>query len=125
MHSKRSKNHSFLSIDEIANKLIKPKISKNKLLNRELTKFWPEIVGKEISNQSTPEKIVVNKRNKEGTLYLRVNSGASAILIQPSTNIILDKVNTFLGKEAVKHLKVILGEKTKLDEKNYPYKLNK
>ncbi|MEE2704564.1 MAG: DUF721 domain-containing protein [Pseudomonadota bacterium] len=111
MYSKRSRNHSFLSIDEIANKLIKPKIGKNKLINRELTKFWPEIVGKEISNQSTPEKIVVNKRNKEGTLYLRVNSGASAILIQPSTNIILDKVNTFLGKKEVKYLKVILGEK--------------
>ena len=120
MHSKRSRNHSFFSIDEIANKLIKPKISKNKLLNRELARFWPEIVGKEISNQSIPEKLVINRKNNEGILYLRVNSGASAVLIQPCTNLILDKVNAFLGKEKVKYLKVILGNKTKLDEKNYP-----
>jgi hypothetical protein len=122
---KTSKMHSFLGVAEIANRIIQPKLGKNRILTRELANFWPEIVGKRISMMTNPEKLILKKENKEGTLFIRVNSGSAAALIQPNTKLILDKVNTFLGKKKIKYLRIIQGNKKKLFLKDLKDKTNK
>ena len=125
MQIKTSKMHSFLGVAEIANRIIQPKLGKNRILTRELANFWPEIVGKRISMMTNPEKLILKKENKQGTLFIRVNSGAAAALIQPNIKLILEKVNTFLGKEKIKHIRIIQGNKESLFLKDLKGKTNK
>ena len=49
-----------------------------------------------------------------GTLCVRVQSGAFAMILEHQKNIILDKVNTFLGYMAVSNIKIQQDNQIKL-----------
>jgi hypothetical protein len=71
----------------------------------ELVTRWTEIVGAEISAHSEPIRIQWTRpadgdEREPGTLVLRVD-GPSAIEIQHLTNVICERVNSFLGWRAV------------------------
>ena len=75
---------------------------------RELVTRWGEIAGKEIAAHSEPLKIqwprpVEGQPQEPATLVLRVE-GPMALEIQHSSDVILQRVNRFLGWSAVGRL---------------------
>jgi hypothetical protein len=84
---------------------------------------WHEIVGEELAPFTLPLKIIWGKRPKEqstqdpGTLYLRVESGV-ILEVQHQKNVILERVNSYFGWQAVSQLKTTQG----IVQKNPPSK---
>src|SRR6516165_5351180 len=75
---------------------------------RELVTRWAEIAGKEIAAHSEPIKLqwprpVEGQVQEPATLVLRVE-GPTALEIQHSSDVILERVNRFFGWSAVGRL---------------------
>lgn len=76
--------------------------------SRELVTRWTEIAGEEIAAHSQPMKVqwprpVGDAPPEPATLVLRVE-GPMALEIQHQSNVILERVNRFLGWQAVGRL---------------------
>ena len=69
---------------------------------------WQMIVGKEIARCALPVKLAFAKNSQgKGTLTVAACSGAAAVEIKQRQNILLGKINMFLGSEIVSAIKVI------------------
>ncbi len=70
---------------------------------------WENIVGPEWAKQTSPHKLNFNAHTRRsGTLHILVTPGAS-VLIQHIEPMIIDRVNTYFGFEAINRLKIIHG----------------
>lgn len=69
---------------------------------------WPEIVGERLAKVCRPMKLVKGRGNAGGVLELRV-VGPAALLVQHQTQDIIDRVNLFLGSNAVEKLRISQG----------------
>ena len=69
---------------------------------------WREIVGDVLARHTEPVKLSRRKGNAPGSLELRVN-GPAAALIQHQAPEILERVNLFLGTGSVDQLRIIQG----------------
>jgi hypothetical protein len=74
----------------------------------ELVTHWPDIVGEEVAAFAEPIKLQWSRHDEPGeqeaaTLILRVE-GPAAIEIQHASDVILERVNRFLGWRAVARL---------------------
>jgi len=69
---------------------------------------WREIVGDVLARHTEPVKLSRRKGNAPGSLELRVN-GPAAALIQHQAPEILERVNLFLGTGSVDRLRIIQG----------------
>jgi len=69
---------------------------------------WREIVGVELTRRTEPTKLVKSRTGGGATLELRVE-GPSAAIIQHRASDILDRVNLFLGAQAVAKLRIVQG----------------
>jgi hypothetical protein len=84
--------------------------AKQGFASTELVVRWTEIVGAEIAGHAEPEKIRWprprdGKTPEPGTLVLRVE-GPAAVEIQHLSAVILERVNRFLGWQAVGSLRL-------------------
>ena len=87
--------------------LAKDVLGKRGFSNVDLIAHWTDIVGESFSDAVKPDKIIYPKGERvNGTLYVRVKSGAFATVFEHQKNIVLDKVNTFLGYDAVSNIKI-------------------
>lgn len=69
---------------------------------------WREIVGEDIARRTEPVRLLKARAGGQATLEIRAE-GAAAVLIQHQANDILDRVNLFLGPNAVERLRVVQG----------------
>jgi hypothetical protein len=69
---------------------------------------WREIVGDVLARHTEPVKLSRKKGNTPGSLEIRVN-GPAAALIQHQSPEIIERVNLFLGTGAVDRLRIIQG----------------
>jgi len=91
------------SVGHMAKKLL----GKRGFANADLLIHWPEIIGEELSKAMKPEKMVRSKTNPNiMVLHVRVANGAFAVMAEHQKKIILDKINTFLGYNAVCDIKI-------------------
>lgn len=75
-----------------------------------IARHWPEIAGETLARVSVPEKITYEKGERiRGTLRLRVSNSALATEIQHSEPIIVERINTYFGYQAVARLRLIHG----------------
>jgi len=75
-----------------------------------IARHWPEIAGETLARVSVPEKIAYEKGERtRGTLQLRVSNSALATEIQHSEPIIVERINTYFGYQAVARLRLIHG----------------
>lgn len=75
-----------------------------------IARHWPEIAGETLARVSLPEKIAYEKGERtRGTLQLRVSNSALATEIQHSEPIIVERINTYFGYQAVARLRLIHG----------------
>ena len=87
--------------------LAKNVLGKRGFSNVDLIAHWPEIIGENLAKAVKPDKITYPKNDRiNGTLYVRVQGGAFATLFEHQKNIILDKINTFLGYSALSNVKI-------------------
>ena len=83
-----------------------PKVAESAVRKRgftavEVITHWPEIVGEELSRETSPEKLSFPRdARSQGTLHLTA-TGSAALEIQHLEPIIIERVNTFFGYGAV------------------------
>jgi len=97
-------------LSELLHKTLNNAFAKQGFASTELVTRWPEIVGAEIAAYSEPEKIqwprpIGDAMPDPGTLVLRVE-GPTALEIQHQSRAILERVNRFLGWQAVGDLRL-------------------
>ena len=85
---------------------------------------WKDIAGEETARFSRPLKIDFKKDERtKGTLWIEISGGAFALEIQSKSTMLINKVNTFFGYEAVSAIKMIqnpaVAEKEKHSTHNF------
>jgi hypothetical protein len=71
---------------------------------------WAAIVGEHLALHTAPEKIVhAEGGREEGTLHLRIDSGALAIELQHLESQLIERVNGYFGYRAVSRLRLTQG----------------
>lgn len=93
-------------IAKLLPKLVKPTFEKKGFVQAEILLEWGKIVGPEMSEKCSPEKLVFPQGKKtEGVLHLNVQI-SSGLLIEYGAPLIIDKINSYFGYQAVTQLKI-------------------
>lgn len=110
MSEKYSKRNSHsLNLGRVIAQVVKPVMRKRGFYDVDIISDWENIVGPEWAKQTSPHKLNFNAHTRRsGTLYILVAPGAS-VLIQHIEPMIIDRVNTYFGFDAVSRLKIIHG----------------
>lgn len=96
------------TLDKHFRKLTEPVFKKHGFAQGDVLSHWPTIVGGQIAAIAIPEKIRWPRGQEEkqgGTLTLKVQAGRG-LDVQYAAQAIMEKVNAFLGYQAVKALKI-------------------
>lgn len=102
-------------ISALASKLL----GKSGLIEMKILTSWTSIVGEELAQYTLPQKIDFKKDARDnGTLYLLTQSGSFALEIGHRTPVILEKINTFFGYNAVSKIKIIQSDSFVLETDN-------
>jgi hypothetical protein len=97
------------TLDKHFRKLTEPVFKKHGFARSDVTAHWPEIVGEQTAAISTPERIRWPRGMEDkasGTLFLKVQAGRG-LDVEYAAAGILERVNRFLGYQAVSSLKVM------------------
>lgn len=96
------------ALGEAVDRLTAPLIGSQRLVAADLALAWAAIVGDHLAAASHPDRLVLPlKRRTDGTLYLRVASGAVALELQHESRRLIDRINAHLGYAAVARLKLV------------------
>lgn len=96
-----------VDISDFATKLL----GKKGLCEIKILTAWNSIVGDDLAKYSVPERIYFAKGKRDnGILHLVVANGSYALQIGHKTTIILEKINTFFGYNAVSQIKISQNE---------------
>jgi hypothetical protein len=91
---------------------IMPSVTRDTMQKRgftqgEIITRWREIVGPELANDTSPEKLSFPRSERRaGTLQVRV-AGAAALALQHDEPQVIQRINRFFGYAAVARLKMI------------------
>lgn len=106
-YSKR--NSHALNLGRIISKVVKPVLKTRGFYDVDIISEWENIIGPEWAKQTCPHKLSFSAHSRRsGTLHLLVTPGAS-VLIQHIQPMIVDRINTYFGFDAVSRLKIIHG----------------
>lgn len=94
------------SIGSIFIPIVKDMISAGDLIGVDVILNWKEIVGKEIASFCNPLKTKYNPKDNIRILYIEVPVGGFALEIQHKEQYILDKINAYIGYQAVHKLNI-------------------
>lgn len=88
-------------LQQFIQQLVEPMLAKRGFTERRLISNWEEVVGKVLSSQCLPIQITYpTSENRQGNLHVGVLH-AYATELQHQVSILLEKVNRFLGYEAI------------------------
>lgn len=91
-------------------RITKPLFGSRGLADGTIVRHWTTIMGAEVARVTAPEKLVYpGRERREGTLHLRVASGAAATVIQHNEPIVLERINGYFGYRAVARLLIKQG----------------
>ena len=96
-------------------KVMKPALNNHSLNHSRLILDWDQIVGPELARYSQPERLFFQTpegQRKEGTLTIRVTSGA-ALEFQHLTGMLLERINQFFGYKALTRITLKHGLKAR------------
>ncbi len=92
-------------------KIIRPLLNKRGFQCSEIIEQWSDIVGETLSVGVRPEKIsYIKDDDTKGVLHVVCQGGAYATLLEHRKGIVLDRVNTFLGRNVLQDIKIRQGE---------------
>ena len=91
-------------------RLTKPMLGRKGFTHATIVTKWPEIVGENVARYTAPEKIVFSRAGVSGgTLHLRCETSAYAAELMHQEPMILDRINTFFGYQAVVRIQLVQG----------------
>ena len=103
-------SRGLLGIAALTERVARPVLGKRGFSAGQVIGRWTEIVGAELAASTSPERVQFHRGARaNGTLHLRVASGAAAALVQPQVPLIIERVNGFLGPNAISDIKVTQG----------------
>ena len=97
------------TLDKHFRKLTGPVFQKHGFAQGDVLSHWPTIVGAQIAAITMPEKIRWPRGQEEkqgGTLHLKVQAGRG-LDVQYASAAVLEKINGFLGYQALSAIKLI------------------
>ncbi len=87
---------------------VKKLLGNKGLAEIDLIANWKNIAGETLAQYSLPQKIEFKRGTENnGTLCLLVADGAYALEIQHKTPLLLEKINTFFGYQAIAKIKIV------------------
>lgn len=95
------------SIGSIFIPIIKDMISAEDLLGTDIILNWKDIVGKDLAVFCNPLKTKFDSKKNCRTLYVEVPAGGFALEVQHNEKYILDKINAYIGYQAVQKLNIM------------------
>ena len=104
--SEEPHSNDLESIGSIFMPIVKDMISAGDLVGADIILNWQEIVGKELASFCNPLKTKYNPKEDHRTLYIEVPGGGFALEIQHKEQYILDKINSYIGYQAVHKLNI-------------------
>ena len=106
--SEEHKTGDLQGLDKLLHSLTRKMLGKKAFAEADVICNWKHIAGEELFVVCRPIKIVFKKEKRtEGVLWIEVVSGAFALELQLKTKILIDKVNTFFGYEAINGVKIV------------------
>lgn len=104
------------SIEEKLSELLKPMFKGSKkefIVINNLTKNWPDIIGKKYAQFCYPKMVNWSKEEsgKEGKLTIAVHNSAVGFFIENNAEIIIERVAAFYGFKAIS--KIIIKQEPK------------
>jgi hypothetical protein len=106
----RSGRYEPRPIGEISGRIVAKPLGKRGFAAATLAADWPSIAGPVLAAQTLPVKVVFPRgARNQGTLHLRVASGAFALQLQHLEPQIIERVNGHFGYAAVARLALVQG----------------
>jgi len=83
-------------------RIVKPVYKQQGFNEHRILTHWGEVVGKVLARNSVPRKLTFPKGKREqGVLHVEVSSGAHALELQHMQPIILERIATYFGYNAI------------------------
>lgn len=102
--------HGLVAVAVPCGRVTRPVFGRHGFAEGALVTDWPAIVGAAIAHFTLPVRIrFPAKERSDGTLIVKVASGAFALEMQHLEPLIIDKINGYFGWNAVARLKLIQG----------------
>ena len=93
-----------MSILPLARKIV----GKRGMVLADLLVAWEKIVGKQLAAYTCPEKLDFIEKDKDrAVLRLKVLSGAVALEVQHNKKAIMEKINTYFGRDMIAEIKIM------------------
>ena len=87
--------------------LAKKLLGKRGFSNTDLLLHWNDVIGSDLSKFVKPDKITYSQSKTGGAvLHVRVGTGSFAVVVEHQKKILLQRINTFLGYDAIRDIKI-------------------
>ena len=110
MIAKNKYNKGLKSLGDMLSNIAKPILGKRGFVEADIIMKWQEIVGKELSEVTRPQKIVFARGKRDGgVLHIITKGGGEALLLQHREKMVINRINTFFGYRAVERISIVQG----------------
>jgi hypothetical protein len=112
MHSPKSKGPQGLTaLGETISAVAAPMLGGSRgFAGTRVVSEWASIVGEYLAERSLPERVVRSSGGERGgTLHVRIAAGALAVELQHLEPLIIERINTYFGYQAITRLKLKHG----------------
>ncbi len=108
---KEGKTNGLVPLAQTALPIAKELLGKNAFVEIDIIRNWSKIVGEQLAESSLPLELNFNADQKNnGVLKICVATGALAMEIEQKKVIILEKINTYFGYNAVGAIKIVQNQ---------------
>ena len=98
------------ALGETVSAVAAPMLGRRGFAGTRVVAEWPSIVGDQLAGRSLPERVVRAPGGRGGgTLHVRISSGSLALELQHLEPLIVERINTYFGYQAVTGLKMLMG----------------
>jgi len=102
--------HGLVAVGGPCGRITRPVFGRHGFVEGALVTDWPAIVGAAIAHHALPVRIrFPTGQRSDGTLIVKVSSGAFALEMQHLEPLIVQRINGYFGWNAVARLRLIQG----------------
>jgi hypothetical protein len=103
-------HYGLRALGEMVSAVAGPMLGRRGFAGSRLAAEWASIVGEHLAARSLPERVVRAPGGQGGgTMHVRIASGALAVELQHLEPLIVERINTYFGYQAVARLKLLHG----------------
>ena len=104
------RRYGMVAVAVPCDQVTRPAFGRHGFAGGALVVDWPAIVGSAVASHTLPVRIKFPPKDRtEGTLMVKVDSGAFAVEMQHLEPLILERINGYFGWKAVARLRLLQG----------------